>query len=418
MYTYKVMIHPNNKQETKIRRTLNKCIECQNIVYDYLDSFVKNNEKIPSCSDVRKWFTIQKRLKDNEVINKRINLTKKEMIENHLDTLFYDVSNDALKQMVKDTYNSFVRFFKKLGKYPVRKSYKDRKKSFYVDPYKIDFTDKKVRLEKISNNQKPNRQVLNYINMAEKNRIPLGVKYYNPRVSYDGTNFFITVGVDDEYAPVKMRNKVDDRVIGIDLNNGKIVTSENISYPQPTRDSSYRKTKKRKKRLQRALSRKYLVCNPENKKRFKLSNKYKKNKALVIKLDKRLRNIKEQKHIQIISHILSKPPKIIVLEDLHIKEMSKRDSRMEKTYEEKQASKNITEASMRKFRMMLSNRAIKHGVNIIIANQYYPSSQKCSICGNLKEMKVDKRIYKCEQCGLIIDRDLNAAINLANYIKK
>ena len=418
MYTYKVMIHPNNKQETKIRRTLNKCIECQNIVYDYLDSFVKNNEKIPSCSDVRKWFTIQKRIKDSETINKRINLTKKEMIENHLDTLFYDVSNDALKQMVKDTYNSFVRFFKKLGKYPVRKSYKDRKKSFYVDPYKIDFTDKKVRLEKISNNQKPNRQVLNYINMAEKNRIPLGVKYYNPRVSYDGTNFFITVGVDDEYAPVKMRNKVDDRVIGIDLNNGKIVTSENISYPQPTRDSSYRKTKKRKKRLQRALSRKYLVCNPENKKRSKLSNNYKKNKALVIKLDKRLRNIKEQKHIQIISHILSKPPKIIVLEDLHIKEMSKRDSRIEKTYKEKQASKNITEASMRKFRTMLSNRAIKHGVNIIIANQYYPSSQKCSICGNLKEMKVDKRIYKCEQCGLIIDRDLNAAINLANYIKK
>ncbi len=418
MYTYKVMIHPNNKQETKIRRTLNKCIECQNIVYDYLDSFIKNNEKIPSCSDVRKWFTIQKRIKDNETINKGINLTKKEMIENHLDTLFYDVSNDALKQMVKDTYNSFVRFFKKLGKYPVRKSYKDRKKSFYVDPYKIDFTDKKVRLEKISNNQKPNRQVLNYINMAEKNRIPLGVKYYNPRVSYDGTNFFITVGVDDEYAPVKMRNKVDDRVIGIDLNNGKIVTSENISYPQPTRDSSYRKTKKRKKRLQKALSRKYLVCNPENKKRFKLSNNYKKNKALVIKLDKRLRNIKEQKHIQIISHILSKPPKIIVLEDLHIKEMSKRDSRIEKTYKEKQASKNITEASMRKFRTMLSNRAIKHGVNIIIANQYYPSSQKCSICGNLKEMKVDKRIYKCEQCGLIIDRDLNAAINLANYIKK
>ena len=417
MYTFKVKIHPNNKQATKIRRTLNKCIECQNIVYDYLDSFVKNNEKIPSCSDVRKWFTIQKRLKDTEIINKRINLTKKEMIEKHLDTLFYDVSNDALKQMVKDTYNSFVRYFKKLSKYPVRKSYKDKKKSFYVDPYKIDFTDKKVRLEKISNNQKLNRQVLNYVNMAEKNRIPLGVKYYNPRVTYDGTNFFITVGVDNEYAPVKIRNKVDDRVIGIDLNNGKIVTSEDISYPQPTRDSSYQKTNKRKKRLQRALSRKYLVCNPENKKRFKLSKNYKKNKVLVIKLDKRLKNIKEQKHNQIISHILLKPPKIIVLEDLHIKEMSNRGSRKEKAYEEKQASKNITVASMRKFRMMLSNRSIKHGVNIIIANQYYPSSKKCSICGNLKEIKVDKRIYKCEQCGLIIDRDLNAAINLANYVK-
>ena len=45
MYCYKVMIHPNNKQQTKIRRTLNKCIECNNIVYDYINSFIKNNEK-------------------------------------------------------------------------------------------------------------------------------------------------------------------------------------------------------------------------------------------------------------------------------------------------------------------------------------------------------------------------------------
>ena len=418
MYTYKVMIHPNNKQATKIRRTLNKCIECQNIVYDYLDSFIKNNEKIPSCSDVRKWFTNQKRLKDNEVINKRINMTKKEMISTHLDTLFYDISNDALKQMVKDTYNSFLRFFKKLSKYPVRKSYYDKHKSFYVDPYKIDFNDKKVRLEKIVNSQKPNRQVLNWISMAEKNRIPVGVKYYNPRISYDGTNFFLTVGVDEEYAPVKKRNKVDNRVIGIDLNNKEIVTSENIRYPQPNKHLSYKKINKRKKRLQRALSRKYLVCNPDNKKRFKLSKNYKKNKLLVIKLCKRLRNIKEQKHNEIISNILLKPPKIIVLEDLYIKEMSNKETRKEKSYEELQASKNITEASMRKFRMMLTNRAIKHKVNIVIANQYYPSTKKCSNCGNLKEMTVDKRTYKCEHCGLIIDRDLNAAINLANYINE
>ena len=163
MYSYEVMIHPNNKQETKIRRTLNKCIECNNIIYDYLDSFIKNNEKIPSCGDVRKWFTIQKGILDNEAINKRKNMTKKEMISNHLDTLFYDVSNDALKQEIKDTYNSFIRCFNKLSKYPVKKRYDSYKKSFYVDPYKIEFSDKKVRLEKIANNQKKNRQILNYI---------------------------------------------------------------------------------------------------------------------------------------------------------------------------------------------------------------------------------------------------------------
>jgi hypothetical protein len=71
-----------------------------------------------------------------------------------LDTLFYDVSNDALKQTIKDTYNSFIRYFKKLSKYPVKKKYSDRHKSFYVDPYKIAITVNKVRLEKIANNQK------------------------------------------------------------------------------------------------------------------------------------------------------------------------------------------------------------------------------------------------------------------------
>ena len=244
MYTYKVRIHPNNKQATKIKRTLNKCIKCQNIVYDYLDSFVKSKTNIPSIGEVRKWFTVQKRIYDDKVIEARIGKTKKQMIEEHLDILFYDVSNDALKQTVKDTYNSFLRYFKKLGQYPVRKSYKDKKKSFYVDPYKIEFTDRKVRLEKIANNQKTNRQVLNYVSLAEKDRIPTNVTYYNPRVSYDGEHFYITVGVGDEHAPKKKRKESDGRVIGIDLNNAEIVTSENVVYRQATKTKTYKKIKR------------------------------------------------------------------------------------------------------------------------------------------------------------------------------
>jgi putative transposase len=315
--------------------------------------------------------------------------------------------------MVKDTYNSFVRYFKKLSKYPNRKSYKDKHKSFYVDPYKIGFTDKKVRLEKIANNQKSNRQVLNWVNMAETNRIPLNVKYYNPRVVYDGNNFYIVVGVEET---ITNRIKSDNRIIGIDLNNAEIVTSENVRYNQVTKSKQYKKILKRKKRLQRSLSRKYLVCNPENKKRFKLSKNYRKNKSLVIKLDKRLRNLKEHRHNEIINDILTKPPKIIVLEDLYVKEMASKENRKDKDNKEKLASKNITEASMRKFRTMLINRINKYETAIVIADKYYASSQTCSCCGNKQEMKVDKRTYKCEKCGLILDRDLNAAINLANFI--
>ena len=205
-------------------------------------------------------------------------MTKKEMIKNHLDTLFYDISNDALKQTVKDTYNSFVRYLRKLSKYPNRKLYKDRKKSFYVDPYKIEFTNNKVRLEKIANNQKANRQVMNWVKLAEKDRIPLGVSYYNPRISYDGSNFYLTVSVSDENAPIKNIVKSDERVIGIDLNNASIVTSESIVYKQATKTKTYRKIKNRKKRLQRALSRKYLKANPKDTTKSIISKNYKKNK--------------------------------------------------------------------------------------------------------------------------------------------
>ena len=415
MYTFKVRIHPNNKQATKIRRTMNKCIECQNIVFEYLDSFVKTGKKIPALRDVRMWFTTQKAIKDKEVIAKREGMTKKEMIENHLDTLFYDVSNDALKQTVKDTYNAFIRYFKKLGKYPNKKSYKDIKKSFYVDPYKIAFTSNKVKLEKIANNQKSNRQVLNWISLAERDRIPTNVKYYNPRVTYDGTHFYLTVGVDDEFAPKKKREKTDDRVIGIDLNNAEIVTSENVRYKQATKTKTYKKIKNRRKRLQRALSRKYITCNPENKKRYKLSNNYKKNKMLIKKLDKRLMNIRDDCHNRIINDILLKPPKVIVIEDLYVKEMSSKEKRDEMTYEQKQASKNITEASLRKFRVLLQDRIRKYETTIVIADKYYASTKMCSSCGNKKIMKINDRIYKCDCCDLVIDRDLNAAINLAQY---
>ena len=415
MYTFKVMIHPNNKQRTKILRTLNKCIECQNIIYDHLDSFLKENKPIPSCGDVRKWFTTVKKQKDDQVMLKRSNMTKKEMIKNHLDTLFYDVSNDALKQTVKDTYNSFVRYFIKLSKYPVRKSYKDRKKSFYVDPFKIDFTNNKVRLEKITNNLKENRQVLNWVRLAEVNRIPLGVSYYNPRVSYDGKNFYITVGVKDEHAPIKNIIKSDERIIGIDLNNASIVTSESVVYRQATKTRNYKKVKNRKKRLQRALSRKYLKANPIETTKPKFSKNYKKNKSLIRKLDKRLQNIRDDCHNKIITDILLKPPKTIILEDLYVSEMASKQNRKEMSYEQKEASKNIVEASLRKFRVLLSSRIRRYDTNIIIADKYYPSTKMCNRCGHIKEMKLRDRTYICDCCGLITNRDLNAAINLANY---
>ena len=406
MYTYKVVIHPNNKQRTKILRTMNKCIECQNIIYDLLKGYLDRNERIPSCLEIRKMFTLIKKEKDEETINKRKGMTKKEMIDNHLDTLFYDVSNDALKQTVKDTYKAFIRFFRKESKFPNKKSYKDKTKSFYVDPYKIEFTDKKVKLEKIANNLKTNRQVLNYISLAEKNRIPQNVKYYNPRVVFDGDRFYIVVAVDDEYAPKKKIKEKVDEVIGIDLNVSTIVLSNNKKYKSINKEKRIKKATRKLKLLQRKSSRRYINAL-NNKKKLKEAKNFIKIKKLIRKCYRRLSNLRDDYINKVIDDILYKPPKRIVIETLDIKSMQ----------QNKKISSLIQISSFTKFINKLIEKCSKHNIEIIKANRYYPSSKMCSKCKNIKEkLLLSERVYKCSNCNNKINRDYNAAINLANYI--
>ena len=405
MYTYKVVIHPNNKQKTKILNTMNKCIECQNIVFDILSSYIQRKEKIPSCSDIRKLFTNIKKEKDTETINKRIGLTKKDQREKHLDVLFYDVSNDALKQMVKDTYNAFVRFFKKESKYPNRKTYKDNHKSFYVDPYKIGFSDSKVKLEKIANNQKENRTVLNYVSLAEKKRIPTNAKYYNPRVVYDNYRFYIVVSVDDTHAPIKKNKELIDKTIGIDLNISSIVTSENKSYVSINKEKKVRKATRTLKRIQRKAARKYEVAKKEKRKLRECKNFIKDKKLIRVKQE-RLKNLRSDYINKVINDILTKPPKVIVVEDLDVKQMQ----------QNKKISSLIQVSSFRKFITKLKERCSKYNIKVKDADRYYPSSKMCSQCKNIKEkLLLSERVYRCSVCNSKISRDLNAAINLANY---
>ena len=409
MYTYKVMIHPNNKQQTKIRRTLNKCIECNHIVHDYLVSFINNQEKLPPIYDVRRWFTTQKLIKDRETISKRTGLSKKEILSNHLDTCFYDVSNDALKQTVKDTYNSFIRYFKKLSSFPKKKSYKDYKKSFYVDPYKIEFTTNKVKLEKITNSQKESRRTINYVSLAEKGRVPTNVSYYNPRVLLVGDKFYIVVGVSDkDYLKNKEIIELDkDKTLGIDININSIVTSDNTKRERITTKEKYHKIEKRFKKAQEKLSHKYQILT-EEKRKIKDSHNYLKQKKRVNTLRNRLNNLIKNDIEESITDIIKLRPKKVVIETLDVNEMKEQDN--------KYIRKGIQKNPFGKFLNVLKNRLSKVGIEIVKADKWYPSSKKCSSCGNIKnDLELGMRTYHCSKCGLVIDRDYNASINLKNY---
>lgn len=406
MRTIKIKIHPNNKQSTKIKQTMNKCIEAQNIIFTMCKYYLDNNLKLPSCSFIRKEFTKIKKEKDLETINKRIGLTKKEQREQHLDVLFYDVSNDSLKQMVKDTYNAFIRYFKKLGKYPNRKSFKDKHKSMYVDPYKIKFTSSKVKLEKISSSLKENRQILNWINLAEKDRIPLNVKYYNPRVIFDGYNFYLTVGLEDKDYPSKTKQiEKESNPIGLDLNINSFVTSSNDVYKNINSTRKIKNLTRRLKRYQRSISKKI-----EYYKRYKIKlstcKNFIKQKKQIYNIYSKLRNIRENSYYQISHLILSKNPKYIVIEDLDVKSM----------YKNKRIASLLQVTGFRKFVNILENISSKYNIPIKKVDRYYPSSKMCSSCSHIKEkLSLSTRTYICSSCGLSLNRDLNASINLLNY---
>ena len=365
-----------------------------------------NKIKLPTCSYIRKELTKIKKEKDLETINKRIGLTKKEQREQHLDVLFYDVSNDSLKQMVKDTYNAFIRYFKKLGKYPNRKSFKDKHKSMYVDPYKIKFTSSKVKLEKISSSLKENRQVLNWINLAEKDRIPLNVKYYNPRVIFDGYNFYLTVGIEDKDYPLKTKSlEKESNPIGLDLNINSFVTSSNDVYKNINSTRKIKNLTRRLKRYQRSISKKI-----EYSKRYKIKlstcKNFIKQKKQIYNIYSKLRNIRENSYYLISHLILSKNPKYIVIEDLDVKSM----------YKNKRIASLLQVTGFRKFVNILENISSKYNIPIKKVDRYYPSSKMCSSCSHIKEkLSLSTRTYICSSCGLSLNRDLNASINLLNY---
>ena len=79
----------------------------------------------------------------------------------------------------------------------------------------------------------------------------------------------------------------------------------------------------------------------------------------------------------------------------------------------------IAESNFYKFRMHLTNKCKEYGIKLVLVDQYYPSTQICSCCGKRdKDIKLSDRIFRCDKCGLIMDRDENSGINIINCKSK
>ena len=377
----KVMLIPNNKQKTK----LFQCFGVSRFTYNWTLSKqqenYKNGGKFISDNDLRKEFTQLKKTKEYEWLNR--------------------YSNNISKQAIKDACDSYKKFFKGYSKFPKFKSKKKSRSSFYVDNIKIQFTDTHVKLEKISNSTKKNKAKLNWIRLAEKGRIPTDYKYSNPRVTFDGINFWISVGIEvEESIEVPTNNGV-----GIDLGIKDLaICSDNNTYKNINKTKEIKRLKKKKRRLQRKVSRKYLI-NKKGICYYKTSNIIKLDNQL-LKLNHRLTNIRHNYLHKTTSEIINRKPIFIALEDLNVTGMMKN----------KYLAKAIQEQSFYEFKRIISYKANWNNIKIIEVPRFYPSSKTCSKCGFIKkDLKLSDREYICLECGYVIDRDYNASINLMKY---
>lgn len=257
-----------------------------------------------------------------------------------------------------------------------------------------------MKVEGFSVSKKKNKQKLNWIRLSEHNYIPTNCKYYNPRIKFDGINWWITVGI--EYEDI---TKIpSNEGIGIDLGIKDLaICSDGNKYQNINKTQKVKKMEKRKRRLQRSISRRY-EKNKKGESYCKTSNIIKREKEL-LKINRRLTNIRQNYLHQITSEIIKREPSFICIEDLNVSGMMKN----------RHLSKAIQQQKFYEFRRQIKYKSAWNNILVIIADRFFPSSKLCSCCGTIKkDLKLSDRIYKCE-CGNMIDRDYQAALNLKIY---
>lgn len=378
------MIKPNNKQQTKMFQYVGASRYAYNWALVREQENYRNGGKFISDNDLRKELTQLKKTEKYKWLN--------------------SISNNVTKQAIKDACDSYKRFFKGQSKFPRFKSRKRSKASFYQDNVKIKFSETHVKLEGLSSSKKQNKQKLNWIKLCEKGKIPTDCKYSNPRITFDGLNWWISVGIEIEY---NLSLPINEG-IGVDLGIKDLaICSDNYTYKNINKSKTIKKIENKRGRLQRQISRKYYL-NKEGSNYKKTSN-IKKLERQLLKVNHRLKNIRHNYLHQTTTEIVNRKPMFIVLESLNVVGMMKN----------KNLAKAIQQQCFYEFYRQIKYKSLWNNIKFIEADKWYPSSKTCSECGSIKkQLKLSEREYVCEKCGNIMDRDLNASINLMKYGKQ
>lgn len=372
---YFVEIKPTTEQAIKINKTIGVCRYVYNFYISKNKEIYEQEKRFMSGYEFDKWL--------NNVHTKQ------------QDQWIKDVSTKAVKQSIMNAEKAFKNFFQGKAGFPRYKRKKDQDvKCYFPKNNKTDWTVERHRIK---------IPTLGWVRLKEYGYIPKHAVVRSGTVSKKAGRYFISVLCEVE--DVKPNVPLQSTGIGIDLgikafavlSDGRVF--QNINYTQKVR-----KLKKKLKREQRSLSRKY-----ENLKKrgeepaAKRGANIDKNIFRVQKLHARLANIRLEYVKFVANEVAKTKPRYVVIEDLNVKGMMKN----------RHLARSIAEQCFYTFQTWLIHKCKKYGIEVRQVSRFYPSSKMCSRCGHMKkDLKLSDRVYVCDGCGHTMDRDLNAATSL------
>lgn len=306
-----------------------------------------------------------------------------------------DINAQVPKQASKDFDTARKHSFKKYknGSHTSYKSKKDVIQGFYANYERLIIGKKVVHIQSIGE-------------VKTSQQLPRNKKPSNPRVTFDGRHWWISVGFQEDFEFQELTNEL----IGVDVGLKELfVASNGMKERNINKDAKVKKLLKRKKSAQRDMSRRF-------KKGVKIQSAgYEKAKAEHLRLSRKITNIRNNHIHQATAKLVKTKPMRIVVEDLSISNLLKN----------KKLSKAFSFQKLNFFFQCLSYKCEKYGIAYVKADKWFASSKICSCCGVKYDHSVQPegqwslkiREWRCASCNSHHDRDVNAAINLSRWVK-
>lgn len=382
---YKIRLYPDKQQEKDFINHIGACRKLWNYFLRLEIDNYESGGKFIDHYDLNKKITDLKKTDEYKWLN--------------------EVSTSSLQIICGDLSRAFKRLFNKTSNFPKFKSKKKSKKSYPVCNNRIYFTDDGTcQIQKVGK-----VKFKTDLKLPNKNQ-----KILDPRITKISDKWYLTFALEDSTDVEENYNECDSQafeelpdksLVGIDLGIKTLATvafnDECITFDNINKSKRMINISKRINCIQKKLSRKRLINGTYDK-----SNNIIREEKKLLYLYNRQRNIRKNHIHQITNSIIKLNPNRVVMETLKVNNMMKN----------KFLSKSIQDETFGGFIETMRYKCFRHGIQFRQVPSNYPSSKTCCKCGHIKkDLKLNDRIYTCTECGNIMDRDYNAALNLMNY---